>query len=56
MLWSHGISIRSFVNWTMFVTLYAKGRGMYEVNFPARILASLYPVAFLHFMIGLMGV
>ena len=29
---------------------------MYEVNFPASILASLYPGAFLQFVISLMGV
>ena len=40
----------------MFVTLYVKGRGVCEVNFSASILASLYPGAFLQFLIGLMDV
>ena len=55
MLCSYGMSVRSFINWTVFVTFYAKGSGMYEDNFPASILASLYPRAFLQFVIGLMG-
>jgi len=55
-LWSYGMSVRSFISWTVFVTLYVNGRGVYEVSFFAIILASLYPGAFSQFMIGLMGV
>ena len=55
-LWSYGMSVRSFISWTVFVTLYVNGRGVYEVSFFAIILASLYPGAFSQFMIGLMVV
>ena len=56
MLWSYVITIRSFINWTVFFTLYTKGSGMCDVRFLTNIWASLYPGAFLQFVISLMGV
>ena len=53
MFWSYWVSVRLFIKWTVFVTIYAKGSEIYEINFPASILATLYPGAFLQFMIGL---
>jgi len=55
-LWSYGITVGSFINWTVFFTLFTKGSGMYEVSFLTSIWASLYCGAFLQVRIGLMGV
>ena len=56
MLWSYVITIRSFINWTVFFTLYTKGSGIGEVSFLISIWAGLYRGAFLQLRIGLMGV
>ena len=50
-----GISNRSSINWTVFLTLYMKGRGLWEDSTFTSIWANLYPGAFLQFTTGLMG-